>query len=1810
MRKKASKTHVFPYKALEPFVTVLPNGDLEAKPYVGELEPRVLEDVERFNSNPRDEELFNKILSEIDNLRKVVEEKVIQSLPTPPSDELLNLVGERVRLEVIKALRENATPENEEYLKRMATIEDLINTMKPELSSIRQTIKLIEDAGKRSEEKLDKIERTVVTMKISPQSSLPDMGYGKEFQDKMTEAVSRIDTRLTELSNRISQVGDPEKIKEIISGMNMVGEIRKVLDGDKEILGRITGLGSQVDQLRVELERVVDLKDLKESVQASDEDIKETLKKLNDNNLELSLKTENVEEIVRELAEEIKSGVERLQTLMQALDIRADVKNAIGAVLNEELGDLAPNQDLILTSLGDLKITGDDILRRLTGEALGSLIAPYMEDIRKQISNIRIGDDVEKSIDELKTIIETSGGVVKPTVVKEMMELEPGNPQVTEFLREVSSLGDVLKNIQPTLDSVEQGVRIISDIKEYLKILPEFGDVKGQLDTIRNSITEHDTNVVRRFDDVIEKINAMDIGEGIRESLGNILKEESVTRSELSGSAKEIMKLLSDTVTKSDVEILSGLKTDIAELKSVISAIEVNDKLPEFQKSLIEQLNQMLEANESKIQELLPKVDIVSAVNQHTSGEIQRVVGGLTLGATSQEVDGYIAQVKKMIEEVSGDIGKIPTEYPTVDLSGIEKMLGDISEVLKMGESERMKIREVFDELSSLREDMNKMFTTMYENLSRKHESQTDILLNRLNSISETGVKGDQIADLISKFNGMEQYLRNMTQAPPEKKMDEIDETLERCEKLGEMQKRMDEMFLELGVNDADAAMTRIRELIKGAQVKKQVSVYTSSPNLKEILSFDSTKMENYRRQEATKFVELGIQVFSLRARYTKLIHNSVFIHDKLTALANIPRVYENITEPETDVEIKDEMVMIQDAFSPVYVPDADSSDMIIASIFQRVTPLERVVGMVTSGKKTIGSELISVLRRRGTDVKDGYHMYSIDELFDVVFYLINNAREFVRTSPSKESLVEGTPPRYALVNAFVDALADSISNVKVLSDVHGTVDTQVKLPKHVISYVKVRADGNDIDNRYSINLDRDSEKMLLAHEPYVTSSLSVKKLMNHYQYDVYGPHTRIFTPKQGNEDMASDMREMVEEIDEGKNIMLITFGPSGSGKTSTILYFRNENQPGVLPRLLSQISSEKYTRASVVGYELAANYDKEERMYWSHYDVFETPVQMSRDATNQWIVSNTSENNILDYSVSEICEISDPYSRVERKPTRVESGKTIGDLMAQIIDMRLNCGTKNNPFSSRTHLFIFFKIENGPSIVVGDLAGRENTFDCTSYETLLSLVSNRTYYPNLYKDISNADEISRKVKIPQKTKESTRPEMVDDFQSALEMATWLGLGAEFKYPLGTDGYFLTDMTKLPKETTLSARFYGNFAKLLTYLGDFYADLRKRMENIDAELPPVRVQLEGLKPYTPQLELSTKLMGFFRDKFAGPVQNFAVKNFRERFNQYYKSTTSDFNLAFKLIPRMIEYVLTIKYIEETVMRGKARDACRIRNLEGVFINRSLDEITEFARMLVLSGGESQGPPVHESCLPISCGFAGMDCLIPKKNLKGDVKSVLLDLFDRVNIKLDPERTTLCLMTVLNFTTPSQYKVPYVYRPVEDLLEKIHATYLERERLRDTYFEKLKNINFGMVDEKINLIMSLMDREEKLRDEYRSRKEYRGTTPEYMLKESDLKTLYDSSLKNWSDIRVLGEEVVGMLSEMYSHDPRLDDLMEKRVKPAINRYHALNTETIPGTLKTCEYIMKAADHLLCSSGNVDDVLRSNDTWKTKPSKITL
>ncbi|MBM4077149.1 MAG: hypothetical protein FJ267_16075, partial [Planctomycetes bacterium] len=311
-----------------------------------------------------------------------------------------------------------------------------------------------------------------------------------------------------------------------------------------------------------------------------------------------------------------------------------------------------------------------------------------------------------------------------------------------------------------------------------------------------------------------------------------------------------------------------------------------------------------------------------------------------------------------------------------------------------------------------------------------------------------------------------------------------------------------------------------------------------------------------------------------------------------------------------------------------------------------------------------------------------------------------------------------------------------------------------------LISYVRLRADGNLIDPRFSILLNTQTPeatprtKLQVSHQPYVLSSLSMNDVEKpYYEHDVYGPFTRVFLPNDSNQVMANDINEVVDSLNSNKDVCTISLGPSGSGKTSTLIYFRGSDtllpSKGVIPLLMNKLD-RRFTKVRVTAFEFAANYDSSAvgtANYWKNYDVFESPVIFKRK--NQEWESERPGLTIETFSYSsavDVCEKDSPFDNLSRSSYTFneDSSTTIGDFLSLMIDIRLNCGTPMNPVSSRTHLFLFLKFlsadgseNDDPTLIVADLAGREKSFDCSS-EGILEVFSLNKYYPTLNKIVND----------------------------------------------------------------------------------------------------------------------------------------------------------------------------------------------------------------------------------------------------------------------------------------------------------------------------------------------------------------------------------------------------------------------------------------------------------------------------------------
>jgi hypothetical protein len=132
---------------------------------------------------------------------------------------------------------------------------------------------------------------------------------------------------------------------------------------------------------------------------------------------------------------------------------------------------------------------------------------------------------------------------------------------------------------------------------------------------------------------------------------------------------------------------------------------------------------------------------------------------------------------------------------------------------------------------------------------------------------------------------------------------------------------------------------------------------------------------------------------------------------------------------------------------------------------------------------------------------------------------------------------------------------------------------------KRVFSFVRIRRDGNQINDRFNIKLtptEADPEFIELDYTNYD----SVKETKPDEKY-IFGKMDGIYNHDVNNEKIAQKMKSIItKKLLEGEDFCVIGYGQSGAGKTSTLINLKKDkggDEPGVLMELLKD---EQITRA------------------------------------------------------------------------------------------------------------------------------------------------------------------------------------------------------------------------------------------------------------------------------------------------------------------------------------------------------------------------------------------------------------------------------------------------------------------------------------------------------------------------------------------------------------------------------------------------------------------------------------------------------
>ena len=288
-----------------------------------------------------------------------------------------------------------------------------------------------------------------------------------------------------------------------------------------------------------------------------------------------------------------------------------------------------------------------------------------------------------------------------------------------------------------------------------------------------------------------------------------------------------------------------------------------------------------------------------------------------------------------------------------------------------------------------------------------------------------------------------------------------------------------------------------------------------------------------------------------------------------------------------------------------------------------------------------------------------------------------------------------------------------------------------------------LKAETNDINSSMLLAYKNDTNKYYdddNEDEIKVTGETSLK-------YGQFGPFNHIFKPNATNEDMAnhhvicddSDAtnNNIYSLIERGKNVFMLGYGSSGAGKTRSLFGAIEtiNGKPKVLKGIVSYMVENiaKKKDFSVQSYEFymseSGQLDKNDENLLPEYKIGDTHYRENLIAEDRGKITFIWDTTNDDYKlVGQNVKQFNHNNTDQHADSHLFQNTNFENVMNYIISKnRLERPTMNNPNSSRSHVVSIFdfstetetETKNKGKLIIGDLAGVENTFNENSIYTL-----------------------------------------------------------------------------------------------------------------------------------------------------------------------------------------------------------------------------------------------------------------------------------------------------------------------------------------------------------------------------------------------------------------------------------------------------------------------------------------------------------
>ncbi len=359
----------------------------------------------------------------------------------------------------------------------------------------------------------------------------------------------------------------------------------------------------------------------------------------------------------------------------------------------------------------------------------------------------------------------------------------------------------------------------------------------------------------------------------------------------------------------------------------------------------------------------------------------------------------------------------------------------------------------------------------------------------------------------------------------------------------------------------------------------------------------------------------------------------------------------------------------------------------------------------------------------------------------------------------------------------FTNILTDYLFKIYSIKNLFDTIDddnigtfiTRLNLvynkiiddTKRIYTYVKNRGEvsKNDSFEIFIKEISKSTKKNKYLFLEYKPNINDISENENYF----FGPFDNTFisteTEKVTNQTISKDLLEdknsVIHKFINGNvnDLCLIGYGQSGSGKTSTFFGYTSDKttENGILHNILNN-EDKKITSITFDAYELYSNTTILEDIDYVNFnsdnykvEQFNPGYEIKRRETT--ITRNRArleidriyirkpktfvwDNNKFIYDNNNDYKINDEKKEESIKDLKTELNPIeLFEYLKYVLEKRKTNATSNNPDSSRSHLLIKLLITysdpikpNKKNIIICDLAGVENKFNCDNVYNLIDI--------------------------------------------------------------------------------------------------------------------------------------------------------------------------------------------------------------------------------------------------------------------------------------------------------------------------------------------------------------------------------------------------------------------------------------------------------------------------------------------------------